>query len=104
MVAVVEVLVADGAGAAGAFGDVLPGHFQMHAARDGAFGGVYLKEGTHFLEDLIERPGLVAVNEVMVLPCIGSHDHTTLQPSRLIARTMAGNRSAALSAPTRQSM
>ena len=26
----------------------------------------------------------------MVLPCIGSHDHTTLRPSRLTARTIGG--------------
>ena len=38
MVAVVEVLVRDLAHAAGALGDVLAGHFEMHAARIDAFG------------------------------------------------------------------
>ena len=32
----------------------------MHAAGDRAFGGMNLKERSHFLEDLIERAGLVA--------------------------------------------
>ena len=36
----------------------------------------------------------------MVLPCIGSHDHTTTRPSRFTARTSGGSRSPALSAPT----
>src|SRR5882672_12129301 len=40
VIAVVEVLVGDGARAADAFGDVLPGHLQMHAAGMGAFGGM----------------------------------------------------------------
>src|SRR3954467_4668147 len=31
VIAVVEILVRNGGGAADAFGDVLPGHFQMHA-------------------------------------------------------------------------
>ena len=38
VIAVVEILVGDGARAADAFGDVLPGHLQMHAAGMGAFG------------------------------------------------------------------
>src|ERR1700761_5485733 len=44
VIAVVQILVADGTRAAGAFGDVLSGHFQMHAAGNGAFGGVNLKK------------------------------------------------------------
>ena len=36
VIAVAEILMADGARAADAFGDVLPGHFQMHAAGMGA--------------------------------------------------------------------
>ena len=43
MIAVAEILIGDGAGAADAFGDVLPGHLQMHAAGMGAFGGVHLE-------------------------------------------------------------
>src|ERR1700704_1793854 len=38
VIAIAEVLVGDGARAADAFGDVLPGHLQMHAAGMGAFG------------------------------------------------------------------
>ena len=37
----------------------------------------------------------------MVLPCIGSHDHTTLRPSRFTARISAGRCSTTLSAPKR---
>jgi hypothetical protein len=33
-----QIGIGDGARAAGAFGDVLPGHFQVHAAGIGAFG------------------------------------------------------------------
>src|SRR6478672_6444342 len=60
VIAVVEVLVGDGAGAADAFGDVLPGHFQMHAAGMGALGGMDGEERLHFREHAVERPGLVA--------------------------------------------
>src|ERR1700730_16265686 len=38
----------------------------------------------------------------MVLPCIGSHAHTTDLPSRLTARSNGGSRSATLPAPKRQ--
>ena len=38
----------------------------------------------------------------MVLPCIGSHDHTTARPSRFTARTSGGSSSPTLSAPKRQ--
>ncbi len=60
MIAVVEVGVGNGARAAGAFGDVLPGHFQMHAAGIGALGLMHVEEIAHFLEDQIERPRLIA--------------------------------------------
>src|SRR6187551_3516510 len=53
VIAVVEVLVGDGAGAADAFGDVLSGHFQMHAA------GMDGEEGLHLRQHAVERPGLV---------------------------------------------
>src|SRR6266849_6105901 len=59
MVAVVEVLVADGAGASGTFRYVLSGHLQMDAARIGAFGLVDGKETLDLGEDAVERPGLV---------------------------------------------
>src|ERR1700761_830166 len=44
VVAVVEVLVGDGARAADAFGDVLAGHLQMHAAGMAAFRGMDREE------------------------------------------------------------
>ena len=61
VVAVVQVLGRDGAGAAGAFGDVVAGHLDMDAARMRALGAVHLEEGLHLLEDAVERPRLVAV-------------------------------------------
>ena len=38
---------------------------------------------------------------VIVLPCIGSHSHTTLWPLRCTARTSGGSLAATLSAPMR---
>src|SRR3984893_1056274 len=60
VIAVVEILIGDGAGAADAFGDVLPGHFQMDAAGMGALRGVDGEERLHLRQDAVERPGLVA--------------------------------------------
>src|SRR3954471_9262637 len=60
VIAVVEVLIGDGAGAADAFGDVLAGHLEMHAAGMGAFGGMDREERLHFRQDPVERAGLVA--------------------------------------------
>src|SRR4051794_38529004 len=60
VIAVVEVLIGDGAGAADAFGDVLPSHFQVHAAGMGAFGGVDREERFYFRQHPVERAGLVA--------------------------------------------
>src|SRR3954468_1558187 len=59
VIAVVEVLVGDGAGAADAFGDVLPGHFQVHAAGMRAFSGVDGEERLHLRQHAVERAGLV---------------------------------------------
>src|SRR4030095_2667536 len=60
VIAVVEVLVGDGAGAADAFGDVLPGHFQMHAAGMCPFRRVDGEERLHLRQHPVERAGLVA--------------------------------------------
>src|SRR5215211_6309613 len=60
VIAVAEILMADGAGAADAFGDVLPGHLQVNAAGMGALRGVDAEERLHLRQDAIERPGLVA--------------------------------------------
>src|SRR5712671_4600602 len=60
VIAVVEILVGDGARASDAFGDVLAGHFQMDAAGMGALRRVDGKERLHLRQDLVERAGLVA--------------------------------------------
>src|SRR5207247_3151780 len=54
VIAVLQVFRGDGAGAAGAFGDVLAGHLDMDAARMRALGAMHLEEGLHFLEDALE--------------------------------------------------
>src|ERR1700674_1559042 len=51
VIAVAQVLIGDGARAADAFGHVLAGHFQMHAAGMGALRGVNGKERLHFRQD-----------------------------------------------------
>src|SRR6478735_11741502 len=60
VIAVVEILVGDGARAADAFGDVLAGHFQMDAAGVAALRRVDGEERLHLRQDLVERTGLVA--------------------------------------------
>src|SRR3981081_4876326 len=45
MIAILEIRVSDHACTAGAFGDVLAGHLQMHAAAMGAFGAMHREEG-----------------------------------------------------------
>src|ERR1700761_9193069 len=56
VITVAEILVADGARATDALGDVLPGHFQVHAAGMGALGGMNLEERLDLGEDAVERP------------------------------------------------
>src|SRR6266478_101252 len=60
VVAVVEILVGDGARTADAFGHVLAGHFQMDAAGMGALDRMDRKEAFDLGEDAVERTGLVA--------------------------------------------
>src|ERR1700686_1580595 len=60
VIAVVEILIGDGAGAADALGDVLAGHFQMDAAGMGALRRVDGAERLHLRHDAVERTGLVA--------------------------------------------
>src|SRR6478735_3572521 len=60
VIAVAEILIGDGAGAADAFSNVLPGHLQMNAAGVGAFRGMNAEERLHLRQDAVERPGLVA--------------------------------------------
>src|SRR6202171_4209179 len=56
VIAVVEILVGDGARAADAFGDVLAGHFQVHAAGMGAFRRMDGEERLHLGQHPVERP------------------------------------------------
>src|SRR5215211_6927728 len=60
VVAVVEIGVAQGARAAGAFGDRLAGHLEMQAAGVRALRLVDGEEVADLLHDGLERPGLVA--------------------------------------------
>src|SRR4051812_28428520 len=54
VIAVLQFLGGDGAGAASAFGNVLAGHFDMDAAGMCALGAMHLEESLHFLEDAVE--------------------------------------------------
>jgi hypothetical protein len=60
VIAVRQILVGHRAHAAGAFGHVLAGHLEMHAAGDGALGAVDGEELAHLAQHRIEGPGLVA--------------------------------------------
>src|SRR6202158_1217408 len=60
VIAIVEILIGDGARAADAFGDVLAGHFQMDAAGVAALRRVDGEERFHLRQDAVERTGLVA--------------------------------------------
>src|SRR5271163_470425 len=55
-----EVDLADRLRAAGAFGDVLAGQLEMHAAGIGALGAVDLEEALELGQDAVELAGLVA--------------------------------------------
>src|SRR3954454_18753407 len=60
VIAIVEILIGDGARAADAFGDILTGHFQMDAAGMGTLCRVNREERLHLRQDTVERAGLVA--------------------------------------------
>ena len=60
LVAVVQVDFLQALRAAQAFGDVLAGHLEMHAAGMGAFGAMDGEEAAHFFQDAVDRAGLVA--------------------------------------------
>src|ERR1700728_3223686 len=60
VIAVAQVFIGDGARTADAFGHVLAGHFQMHAAGMGALRGVNGEERLHLRQDAVERTSLVA--------------------------------------------
>src|SRR5690606_6985549 len=60
-VGALEVGIGQRAGAAGAFGDVLAGQLQVHAAQAGAGGGVQVEGLLQLGADAGEAPGLVAI-------------------------------------------
>src|SRR5882672_9377038 len=60
VIAIVEILIGDGARAADAFGYVLAGHFQMDAAGVRALRRVDGEERFHLRQDPVEGTGLVA--------------------------------------------
>ena len=59
VIAVAERLLGDRLGAAGAFGDVLPGHLEMHAAGVRSFTAMDRHEGAHLAQYAVERTGFV---------------------------------------------
>src|SRR4030081_2363416 len=60
VIAIVEILIGDGARAADAFGYVLAGHLEMDAAGVGTFRRVDSEERLHLRQDSVQRTGLVA--------------------------------------------
>ena len=60
VVAVGEILVAYFFSAAGAFGDVLAGEFEVDAAGVRAFFMMNIKKAAHFIQNMIEFAGFVA--------------------------------------------
>ena len=83
LVAGVEVGVEDLLGAAEALGDVVAGELDVHAARPGAdLGRWAAKKPAISARIVVEVAGLAARSAaVKVLPCIGSHAHTTGWPA-----------------------
>src|SRR3979411_3066683 len=70
VIAIVEILIGDGARAADAFGDVLAGHLEMDAAGVGTFRRLDSEERLHLRQDPVERTGLVAAGRA---DCIAVH-------------------------------
>src|SRR5262249_16318515 len=60
VVAVVQILVRDGARAAGALGDVLAGQLEVHAVRICPLPAMRREEALHLLQNAVERARLVA--------------------------------------------
>ena len=61
---VMQVRLRDGPRAAGAFGDILSGHFEMHAAGVGGLRPVDRKKRADSANDLVERPRFVAARSL----------------------------------------
>ena len=60
VIAVVQLVIGNGARAAGAFRDVLAGHFEMHAAGVSGFRLMHREEALDLLHNALIGPGLVA--------------------------------------------
>ena len=81
VIAVAEIERGNRPRAAGAFGDVLAGHFEMDAAGISSLGLMDLEEAAHFADDLVERPGLVTAlrgHRIAVHRIAGPHDGAAL--------------------------
>ena len=60
VIPILQIHIRDRPRAAGAFGYVLAGHFEMDAARIGAFSMMHVEEGLHLGKHHVERTRLVA--------------------------------------------
>ncbi len=81
MIAVVEILIGNGTCAADAFGDVVAGHFQMHAAGMRPLRRMDGEERFHFRQDAVERAGLVTASRgdgIAMHRIARPHHHFTL--------------------------
>ena len=70
LIAVMQVALGEVMPAAGAFGDVVPGEFEVDAAGMGAQGAVDFEETGDFGEDVVEVTGLLAAGGH---GCVGVH-------------------------------
>src|ERR1039458_8966455 len=70
LVAVLQVALGEVVPAAGAFGDVVPGEFEVDATGMGAQGAVDFEEAGDFGEDVVEVTGLLAAGGY---GCVGVH-------------------------------
>ena len=92
LVALVELVDRDVGRAADALGDFLAGHLEMHAAGMGALGAMHREERPSPRAGWCRsRASSCRSTAVTVLPCMGSHDHTTDLPARFTARTSGGS-------------
>src|ERR1039457_56651 len=70
LIAVMQVAFGEVVSATGAFGDVVPGEFEVNATGMGAQGAVDFKEAGDFGEDIVEVTGLLAAGGY---GCVGMH-------------------------------
>ena len=75
-----------------AFGDVVPGEFEVDATGMGAQGPVDFEEAGDFGEDVVEVT-VSALAVVEVLACIGSHTQAAGMPLAVTSSTRGGSTS-----------